>query len=142
MDLTKIALIILAAIYVLSPVDIIPDIGIVGRIDDLLLVLFLYSRFKNWKKVAGEDGDYQKRGDSARQERRATQEARSASPYEVLGVSRVASAEEIQSAYRKLVAQYHPDKVQHLGKELQELAHEKMLEIQSAYEALENVEKT
>jgi len=30
------------------------------------------------------------------------------------------------------MAEYHPDKVAHLGKELQELAHQKVLEIQRA----------
>jgi DnaJ like chaperone protein len=30
--------------------------------------------------------------------------------------------------------QYHPDRVAHLGEDLQRLAHEKTLEIQRAYE--------
>jgi len=34
------------------------------------------------------------------------------------------------------VAKYHPDKVTHLGKEFQELAHRKLVAIQRAYEIL------
>jgi DnaJ-domain-containing protein 1 len=34
------------------------------------------------------------------------------------------------------MTEYHPDKVTHLGKELQELAHRKVLEIQRAYQQL------
>jgi DnaJ-class molecular chaperone len=51
-------------------------------------------------------------------------------------VKRGASKEEIKAAYKKLVAQYHPDKVQHLGKEFQELAHKKFVAIQRAYDVL------
>ena len=34
------------------------------------------------------------------------------------------------------MSEYHPDKVAHLGEELQELAHRKALEIQEAYRQL------
>ena len=44
-------------------------------------------------------------------------------PYEVLGVKPGASQEEIKSAYRKLVKQYHPD--QYVENPLKDLAQEK-----------------
>ncbi len=61
---------------------------------------------------------------------------RYSSPYEVLGVQSGASDEEISSAYRKLVQQYHPDRVADLGPELREVAEQRMKEINAAYQAL------
>lgn len=58
------------------------------------------------------------------------------SPFEVLGLEEGASPEEIRAAYKRLVAQYHPDKVNHLGDELKKLANTKILEIQDAYNTL------
>lgn len=55
-------------------------------------------------------------------------------PYEILGVKQGASQEEIKSAYRKLVKQYHPD--QFRDNPLQELAQEKLAEINKAYDML------
>ncbi len=57
-------------------------------------------------------------------------------PYEILGVPSSASAEAIQAAYKARMQEYHPDKVAHLGEELQQLAHRKALEIQQAYQQL------
>ena len=54
--------------------------------------------------------------------------------YKRLGLERTASADEIQRAYRKLVAQYHPDK--HQDNALRALAEEKVRSINEAYEVL------
>jgi hypothetical protein len=57
-------------------------------------------------------------------------------PYAVLGVSPNASLDEIRAAYRREMVNYHPDKVAHLGKDLQEFAKTKTQEINRAYEEL------
>ena len=54
-------------------------------------------------------------------------------PYQVLGVSRNASEEEIRSAYRKLAKQYHPDL--HPGDQEAAL---KMQQINAAYDQIKN----
>src|SRR5262245_44897334 len=57
-------------------------------------------------------------------------------PYEVLGVSRSASADDITKAYRKLARQYHPDR-NPVDKE----AEAKFKEIQNAYDVLNDPAK-
>lgn len=56
--------------------------------------------------------------------------------YDVLGVSRTASADEIQKAYRKLARQYHPD----LNPD-DKAAQQKFKDIQNAYDVLSEPEK-
>jgi curved DNA-binding protein CbpA len=60
-------------------------------------------------------------------------------PWEVLEVPENATDDEVQSAYRKKVAQYHPDRVAHLPSEFQELAHQKLLELNAARERLKKL---
>ncbi len=55
-------------------------------------------------------------------------------PYEVLGVPKGATQEEIKKAYRKLAKQYHPDN--YANNPLADLAAEKFKEINEAYETL------
>ena len=56
-------------------------------------------------------------------------------PYQILGVSRDASDEDIKNAYRQLARKYHPD---NYGPDnpLAELATEKMKEINEAYDTI------
>lgn len=67
---------------------------------------------------------------------RAPNERHSFDPYAVLGVSRGASETEIKEAYRRELMKYHPDKVDHLGADLQALARKRTTEIIEAYESL------
>ena len=72
----------------------------------------------------------------AGEQAKAPQRGVNFNPYEVLGISSGASKDEIRSAYRSLVAQYHPDKVAHLGNEVQAIASEKAVAINMAFEML------
>lgn len=56
--------------------------------------------------------------------------------YDILGVSRTASAEEIRKAHRKLVRQYHPD-----ANSKDPAAAKKFQEVQEAYDVLSDPEK-
>ena len=52
----------------------------------------------------------------------------------VLGIPETATSEEITRAYRKLISQYHPDKVAQMGAEIRQLAETKSQQINLAYE--------
>ena len=56
--------------------------------------------------------------------------------YELLEIASTASAEEVKRAFRQQIARYHPDKVQHLGKEFQAIAADRAAELTEAYRIL------
>ncbi len=60
-------------------------------------------------------------------------------PYHILKISSDASNEEVKKAYRSLISECHPDRVAHEGEKAVEEAHLKFLEIQAAYQELENI---
>lgn len=52
----------------------------------------------------------------------------------ILGLRGRVSAVDVRNRYRELAAQYHPDKVSHLGPKLKEVAEREMQEINEAFE--------
>lgn len=58
--------------------------------------------------------------------------------YEVLGVSKNATDEEIKTAYRELARKYHPDNYSD-DNPLKDLASEKMQEINAAYDEIQRI---
>jgi len=148
-----ILLIILAALYILSPYDILPDLLLGwGWLDDIVILGFLLRYFYNRKKKREAFHKYyqnSKNTDNAghrtagnNQSSRHTREGNSSSghrtPYQILGIERGASQEQINQAFRHLAAKYHPDKVQYLGDEFKALAEERFKEIQRAYDELKS----
>lgn len=56
--------------------------------------------------------------------------------YDLLTVARDAPADEIKKAFRREIARYHPDKVQHLGAEFQRMAADLAADLTEAYRIL------
>jgi DnaJ like chaperone protein len=58
------------------------------------------------------------------------------SAYKILEISKDATDEEVKKAYKKMAVKYHPDKVSHLGEDVQKAANEKFKEVNQAYESI------
>ncbi|MBI2362944.1 MAG: DnaJ domain-containing protein [Elusimicrobia bacterium] len=115
-------------LYLLWPWDVVPDFMVViGWVDDLLIAGFaVYMAYKRFEGYAA-------RGPGRA---RPAVEPGDVDPYEVLGVDRGATPEAVKAAYKARMAEYHPDKVAHLGADLKALADKKAKAIQKAYERL------
>ena len=63
-------------------------------------------------------------------------------PYRILEIDKTANEEEVKKAFRKMANKYHPDKVSHLGKEMQDLAEEKFKAVNDAYQQIKERQKS
>lgn len=144
-------LIVAGLLYFIFPYDLLPDfLGFAGRIDDLLIIAWLVWFYRQHSKSFAASGFGFESNSGGAGKTGVEGEARQGSPagaktsktsdafdaYAVLGIPRSASPDAIQTAYRARMVEYHPDKVSHLGEELQRLAHEKSQQIQRAYQQL------
>ena len=144
-------LIVAGLLYFIFPYDLLPDfLGFAGRIDDLLIIAWLVWFYRKHSKsfaasglgFESSSGGAEKTGVEGEARQGAAAGAKTSNTsdafdaYAVLGIPRSASPDAIQTAYRARMGEYHPDKVSHLGEELQRLAHEKSQQIQRAYQQL------
>lgn len=60
-------------------------------------------------------------------------------PYAVLGLTQDSSEAEIDRAYRRLITQYHPDRLGGAAEELRKQAEEKAREINAAYDHIKKL---
>ena len=61
--------------------------------------------------------------------------------YEILGVSKTATADELKSAYRQLAKKYHPDVFANASEQEKKDAEAKFKDINHAYEVLSDPQK-
>ena len=149
--LRKILITVLGLTYAICPYDLLPDFFVgVGWIDDIIVLFLLWKLLQRFKRGRYAHHDSQStqgsqdrsKGDSfsGKESFGAGERSRAGSerndPYEVLGIGRSASPDEIKGAYKRLANRYHPDKVNHLGEEFQQLAEERFKQIQKAYQEL------
>ncbi len=132
-------LIIAALAYLLNPFDLLPDMLVgAGWLDDLVVIgLVCYGLYRMGYRGLRSDGrPRQERTGGPDSPPEMPGEASADDPRRILGVGPGADQTEIRQAYRRLAAQYHPDKVAHLGEDLRHLAEKKFKSIQAAYETL------
>ncbi len=129
-------LIIILIIYIVSPLDLHPFI-----FDDLIASGFLYYIWQKFKKQKGPRNYYSKGRSQAHTKTDPDGQMSLDEAYGLLNVSPDAPWSEVQKAYKEKMAKSHPDKVAHLGEELQEKAKELTIKINKAFNIIKRYKK-
>lgn len=132
-------MLILAIFYIVFPYDFIPDmLGRVGRIDDILVILLVLYVYFFRPLVQELTAFFQKNvyADAPGNGRNGASADPAEKAFQTLNLKPDAGIVEVKKAYYEMVKQYHPDKLDGMGPELQKLALEKTREINEAYELL------
>ncbi len=97
-------------------------------------------RSSNQQQGSGKSGGQHKQQEQQHRQqegKRKPGEKDDAYYFGVLGLTPQANNDEVKRAYRKLMSQYHPDRVASLGADLQKTAVEKSKSINEAYMIIE-----
>ncbi len=121
-------LLILIIVYIISPLDLHPFV-----FDDLIALGFLFYFWRKFKNLKSQKRYNSRNRSQANIRTDPDEQMNLPDAYRLLNVSPNASWDEVQKAYKEKMAKSHPDKVAHLGEELQKKAKELTLEINKAY---------
>ncbi len=125
-------LVIFLIIYIISPWDIHPhffdDLGAFG------ILYYLWRKYKKYKRAGSYY--YSKTQSQGNKKKEPYGDLDLEEAYGLLGVNPDASWEEVQKAYKEKITKSHPDKVTHLGEELQEKAKELTLQLNKAIDII------
>ncbi len=86
----------------------------------------------NFKSKAEKTG----KSDNSKTTQQQNQKLSLSEAYKVLEIDSNSTNEQIKKAYYQKIKEYHPDKVHNLGKDLRELAEQKTIIINEAYEII------
>ncbi len=126
-------LIIILIIYIISPLDLFPFV-----FDDLIASGFLFYFWRKFKNQKNQKNYYSRGQSQANRKAEPDGSMGLGESYKLLNVSPGSTWSEVQKAYKEKMAKSHPDKVAHLGEELQEKARELTVEINKAYNIIKS----
>lgn len=111
---------------------------VIGLLAGYLLVSWVIRRLNSNGPKTSTHTEHPGSAQGSKESHRTSTDESTCTPrpwYEVLGVPTYASLDQIKLAYRRKIAQYHPDKTSGLGSELRALAEAKTKELNTAYDA-------
>ena len=129
-------LIIILIIYIISPLDLFPFV-----IDDLIAAGFLFYFWRKFKNKKSQKNYYSKSQSQTNIKNKTDEQMSLDQAHRLLNVNTNAPWSEVQKAYKEKMAKSHPDKVAHLGVELQEKARELSVDINKAYNIIKSHKK-